>query len=963
MKAVGVGTGLALGGATLELTGTEPASALSTGVVLDSFEDGDLAEYEYGPDQNDPVEIVSAPTYHGDRALMMDGLTEFNSFSGLDYYPSPGDTVSCHIRGANGVAIGNFAYGVQDHDNQYVAQLRWDNQTAKLLRVEDGELHGIDVQDAALDYDVWYDYEVEWGEDGTHAATVTDDSGTEVVELSGTDTTYTSGGIGYDSYANDAWGGGEVYFDYVLLEEQPLDADVQLIDDFEDDDLSEYEYDPDRNGPAQVVSSPTYNGDGALMMDETTEVISRSGLDYYPSDGDTFGCHVRGENGVTIANFTYGVQDHQNRYLVQLRWDNQSVKLVRYEDDDLNVIDHVNPTLDHGVWYEIEVEWGDDGSHVATVTDDAGNQVAAVSATDTTWSSGGVGFDGYAGDAWGGGEVYFDYATAEQQVSSAVSSAYDADARQQRVAEANDRRTQAADFFTSDVEFVEHPTNGDEAFDGRIASFSKGLPHDDLGEVDLAVYNDLVDFVEGGSPGSFGDDDVEGDDGNNGFTAGGERVLVNPEGAWSYNVQGLDPHDIYLAPPPAFDGEETAAEMIELYWHALCRDVRFRNFDSDATVQDAISELQDYADSIDFGPTDANGNVTADTVFRADFPGVKTGPYVSQFLLQEIPRGVKRKANTFRPFAETDYVTDFATWVDVQNGVIPDTLAPSRKSERYPTTGRDLASYVRENPSHQPYTVAALIMENAGVPFDPGNPFDERTELGPFDAFIDYGSRDYQSAIPGVLQESFHAAWYHKWQVHRRLRPETFGGRLEVHRNDDATYPIDQALLDSTALSRTETQQGNALLSQTYPEGSPTHPSYPAGHATTAGACATLLKAYFDHTANVPDPKRVSETDPTQLVDASESLTVEGEVNKLATNVSVGRDWAGVHYRSDSVEGMRLGERFAINWLADRLRMKAVGGSLTVPTFDGSTVTIESETAPDPTVLIDGSTGPYRPDP
>jgi hypothetical protein len=33
-----------------------------------------------------------------------------------------------------------------------------------------------------------------------------------------------------------------------------------------------------------------------------------------------------------------------------------------------------------------------------------------------------------------------------------------------------------------------------------------------------------------------------------------------------------------------------------------------------------------------------------------------------------------------------------------------------------------------------------------------------------------------------------------------------------------------------------------------FPEGSPTHPAYGAGHATVAGACTTILKAWFDAT-------------------------------------------------------------------------------------------------------------------
>lgn len=38
----------------------------------------------------------------------------------------------------------------------------------------------------------------------------------------------------------------------------------------------------------------------------------------------------------------------------------------------------------------------------------------------------------------------------------------------------------------------------------------------------------------------------------------------------------------------------------------------------------------------------------------------------------------------------------------------------------------------------------------------------------------------------------------------------------------------------------------NYLLPMAFPEGSPMHPSFGAGHATVAGACTTILKAFFD---------------------------------------------------------------------------------------------------------------------
>jgi hypothetical protein len=46
-------------------------------------------------------------------------------------------------------------------------------------------------------------------------------------------------------------------------------------------------------------------------------------------------------------------------------------------------------------------------------------------------------------------------------------------------------------------------------------------------------------------------------------------------------------------------------------------------------------------------------------------------------------------------------------------------------------------------------------------------------------------------------------------------------------------------------------------------------------------------------------------------------LTVGNELNKLASNISIGRNASGVRWRSDGVEGMNLGEAAAIAVLQD----------------------------------------------
>jgi hypothetical protein len=62
----------------------------------------------------------------------------------------------------------------------------------------------------------------------------------------------------------------------------------------------------------------------------------------------------------------------------------------------------------------------------------------------------------------------------------------------------------------------------------------------------------------------------------------------------------------------------------------------------------------------------------------------------------------------------------------------------------------------------------------------------------------------------------------------------------------------------------------------------------------------------------------VASADGTSLVPyVGAPLTVGNELNKLASNIAVGRDASGVHWRSDGAEGMAIGEAAAIAVLQD----------------------------------------------
>jgi hypothetical protein len=126
-----------------------------------------------------------------------------------------------------------------------------------------------------------------------------------------------------------------------------------------------------------------------------------------------------------------------------------------------------------------------------------------------------------------------------------------------------------------------------------------------------------------------------------------------------------------------------------------------------------------------------------------------------------------------------------------------------------------------------------------------------------------------------------------------------------------------------------------------YPEGCPTHPAYPAGHAVIAGACATVLKAVFNESFVMRHPVEASVDGHSLTSYKGPDLTVGGELNKLASNVSIGRNAAGVHWRSDAVAGLKLGEAVALSIMNDMrgcFNETFKGFSLTK--FDGGTMIV-----------------------
>jgi hypothetical protein len=279
--------------------------------------------------------------------------------------------------------------------------------------------------------------------------------------------------------------------------------------------------------------------------------------------------------------------------------------------------------------------------------------------------------------------------------------------------------------------------------------------------------------------------------------------------------------------------------VVELYWMALARDIAFTDYASHPAAQAAAAELSALTT---FRGPKAAGAVLPATLFRGFTAGDVRGPYLSQFLLKPVPFGaqyVEHRMRTVQP--GSDFLTGYGDWLSVQNGVRPGANELFDPMRRYIRNGRDLAQWVHVDVLYQAYFNAMLIMlqppdpgdqitgGGMGVPLNPGNPYLKSANQVGFGTF---GAPAIATAVTEIAASALKAVWYQKWLVHRRLRPEAYGGLVQNTRSGRRAYPLHGDVLNSRAAAAVNSLHGTYLLPMAFPEGCPLHPSYGAGHAT-----------------------------------------------------------------------------------------------------------------------------------
>ncbi len=656
--------------------------------------------------------------------------------------------------------------------------------------------------------------------------------------------------------------------------------------------------------------------------------------------------------------------------------------------------------------------------------------------------------------------------------------------------EVNTRRN-AAQLMAARYSKPPTKTNGDELEfedDGYAMSFTKGLHHDENGIlIENAHYSSLTEAINQDAETDF--DQVErgisdnpprpakttfsGDALNEGNTAPVWRGWESPRAGHYFSLEGPDSDAVGMPPAPALGSVELDAEMAELYALALLRDMSFSEITSESAattpsgidVDNLVAVLTDldwYKNKTDAGLTlqerrrraarfsshakhdvnnpPASGQFSRKNIFRGSAPGVKTGPYLSQFMVQGT-RLVKDSTDgpelyshasldygsqeidqrvSFFPQA-VDYMIHWNAYLDVQNGA--DFGAANNRSHlprRFIDTPRDLATYVRFDQLYQAYLNACFYMVGKSGDFKlqqrtmkggiTGPGFPDGTSMNSRQGFATFGGPHVLSLVTEVATRCLKAVRRQKFNYHRRARPERLGALLTLDagalsdtvaeesleqatrdtlcgirdrlapllalvnehnesrradtsiRNDrpprkdgvDATersHADPHLLNDMQQLDPDNWEQGkNFLLPMAFAEGSPMHPSYGAGHATVAGGCVTILKAFF-HTveadgtaAEWPEglPVLSVESGGEKLRDISttetESVTISGELNKLAANISIARNIAGVHYYTDYYESLRMGERVSTGILLEHLVQIDEPVEVDFHSFDGDHV-------------------------
>jgi len=517
-----------------------------------------------------------------------------------------------------------------------------------------------------------------------------------------------------------------------------------------------------------------------------------------------------------------------------------------------------------------------------------------------------------------------------------------------------DYRNDAAEAQNIDIGVL--PDNGDKArFTDHSALWHKAVLHDDM---EIVNENAWQSFTKALASGRFEDfqNITVGNPGSTNFTG----TLNGPMASYAFDLEGLDSHATNVPPAPSVTSAQEAAEAVEHYWGALLRDVAFIDYPNNPLVAQAVDDMNKLSFVKSGSVQGPVFPVTPQNLFRGQSvkgDGNVHGPFISQLMIQPTFYGAQPLSQRLQDFAPgQNFMTSVDEFKRMQNGQVPAFDLQFDPTLRFIHAGRSLSAYTHVDALHQAYFTAALVLLGIGAPLNAGNPYNgSRTQHG----FGTLGGPDALGTVGEMATRALKGVWFHKWVVNLRHRPENYGALVHAALTNRTPFPqaagqLHHDVFKSAALDIVKNKFGTFMLPQAFPEGAPSHPCYPTGHGTVGGACITALKFFFDGSQPIrplllaagSDVMQPS-SDGTTLVPYTgadrDSLTIDGELLKLAWNVTTGHGiHSGIHFRTSNFWSINLGEQIGLSVLQDRAKGYTEPFNINITKVDGTIATINN---------------------
>ena len=196
-------------GTTVQTGGTDPIVFETTERAvlryLDGFEEIDTLNGYNG--DVDAASVVSTPVYDGLRSLQLDSTTESHVYN-PDHVLQRGSAHTGYMRLTED-SVGYSTYGIETLADHYQVAVDTAANEVRFETVVNSTTTTIDERTVLIPTDTWIQIKHEWDIETNHSITLTNtDTGDEITTVSGSDSNFVAGPVGFKSGENST-----VYFD------------------------------------------------------------------------------------------------------------------------------------------------------------------------------------------------------------------------------------------------------------------------------------------------------------------------------------------------------------------------------------------------------------------------------------------------------------------------------------------------------------------------------------------------------------------------------------------------------------------------------------------------------------------------------------------------------------------------------------------------------------------------------